>query len=214
VVQEIFDWEFRHELRTVDFDFSIERRQDVGVGQATVLVQEQVVQEQQLRSETGVVDDHVLILRIQVEIHVENRLFLVEVLSEDRALEHPPDLVLGERFVGFCVFRRRHYDAVHVDLHKHRQHRMQRTHAGADLLVYPVLNIDIVFGERPGFEELMYAVYREEPHHGGAERVGDWDLDRVRCHHLLGEDLLGEDLLHPGHVVVSDGDLHAESCAH
>jgi len=35
----------------------------------------------------------------------------------------------------------------------------------------------------------------------------------VSSHHAVREDLIGKDLLYPGHVVGSDGDLHTEHLA-
>lgn len=77
------------------------------------------------------------------------------------------------------------------------------------LSVYPVLDVNVMLGESPGLQQLVYAMNGQEAGHVRIQVVRDWHFYGMRSDHLFGENFLSEHLLHPGHVVVSDWYFHA-----
>lgn len=61
---------------------------------------------------------------------------------------------------------------------------MEGRGARAHLSVDPALDVDVVFGKRSRFEQLMDAVDGEEARLIGVQVVGDWHLDCVRSNNL------------------------------
>ena len=59
----------------------------------------------------------------------------------------------------------------------------------------------------------MDAMHREESAHCGRQPFGHLNLDSVRGHHLLREDLLGEHDFDPVQTVGPDHNLHAQGSA-
>ena len=78
------------------------------------------------------------------------------------------------------------------------------------MFVDPRFDVDSVFGEDSGLEELMDAVDGEEASVVSREMLSDRNLDRVLSHNTLGEDVLGEDPLDDGHAVGADTHLDVD----